>query len=158
MTARQRAAIDRVVSSSPAATRRMTANRRRDTKPEMAVRRALHATGMRFRVDYQVLPRRRADIAFPARRVAVFIDGCFWHACPEHRTESKSNVAYWADKLTANERRDRDTDERLTAAGWTVLRFWEHELVDHVADRIGRAVGAAPANSSWSHPGQSHTE
>jgi DNA mismatch endonuclease (patch repair protein) len=126
----------------------MRANRRRDTKPEIAVRRALHACGLRFRVDYPLLPRRRADIAFPRQQVAVFIDGCFWHACPEHGTTSKANAAYWSDKLAANERRDRDTDERLAAAGWRVLRFWEHESVDAVVDRIEleikHAVGEAP--------------
>lgn len=70
----------------------------------------------------------------------MFIDGCFWHACPEHGTTSKSNAGYWADKLAANERRDRDTNERLAEAGWTVLRFWEHDPVDSVADRIERAA------------------
>jgi DNA mismatch endonuclease (patch repair protein) len=127
----------------------MTANRRRDTTPEIAVRRALHARGLRFRVDYPVLPRRRADIVFPRRRVAVFIDGCFWHACPHHGTRSKSNAAYWADKLEANERRDRDTTERLVEEGWTVLRFWEHESVNLVVDCIELSVRPeAPARSS----------
>lgn len=118
----------------------MIANRRRDTKPEIAVRRALHADGMRFRVDYPVLPRRRADIAFPGRRVAVFIDGCFWHVCPDHRTQAKANAGYWAEKFAGNQSRDRDTNERLVSAGWTVLRFWEHESVDHVVQRIKHAV------------------
>ncbi len=123
----------------------MIANRRRDTTPEIAVRRALHAAGLRFRVDYPVLPRRRADIAFPRRRVAVFIDGCFWHGCPDHQTVAKANARYWADKLAANQARDRDTNERLTARGWTVLRFWEHEPIGVVVERIERAVRAANA-------------
>ena len=118
----------------------MIANRRRDTKPEIAVRRALHARGLRFRVDYPVLPRRRADIAFPKRRIAVFIDGCFWHACPEHGTTAKANAAYWASKLRTNKQRDRDTVERLTSEGWTVLRFWEHGQVEVVVDAIERTV------------------
>lgn len=133
-------AAERAKSSSPAASRRMIANRRRDTQPEVAVRRALHARGLRFRVDYPVLPRRRADIAFPKRRIAVFIDGCFWHACPEHGTTAKANAAYWADKLATNKQRDRDSDERLGEEGWIILRFWEHEPVEAIGDVIERAV------------------
>lgn len=139
---------ERVVSSSPGATRRMLANRRRDTTPEVAVRRALHARGLRFRVDYPVLPRRRADIVFRKLRIAVFIDGCFWHACPDHRTAAKSNASYWADKLETNARRDRDTNERLVEEGWTVLRFWEHEPVGVVVDCIERLVRPYVARSS----------
>ncbi len=107
----------------------MQANRRRDTSPELAVRRLLHARGLRFRVDYRVEKslRARADIVFTRRRVAVFIDGCFWHGCPLHATQPKSNADYWGPKLARNILRDRETDVALRDAGWTVLRFWEHE-------------------------------
>ena len=121
----------------------MVANRRRDTKPELVVRRELHRRGLRFRVDYPVLPRRRADIAFPKRRIAVFIDGCFWHDCPEHGTASKANAEFWAAKLVANKTRDRDTDLRLGEVGWTVLRFWEHEDTEDVVSTIETTVRAA---------------
>ncbi|HEX3900204.1 MAG TPA: very short patch repair endonuclease [Mycobacteriales bacterium] len=107
----------------------MAAQLRRDTKPEMALRQELHRSGLRYRVDYQVLKglRRRADVAFPRAQVAVFVDGCFWHGCPTHRTWPKSNSEWWASKLEANVSRDRDTDRRLAEAGWLVIRMWEHE-------------------------------
>jgi DNA mismatch endonuclease (patch repair protein) len=107
----------------------MAAQLRRDTKPEMALRQELHRSGLRYRVDYQVLKglRRRADVAFPRAQVAVFVDGCFWHGCPTHRTWPKSNSEWWASKLEANVSRDRDTDRRLAEAGWLVIRVWEHE-------------------------------
>ena len=114
--------------SSPGVSARMSRQGRRDTAPELALRRELHRLGLRYRVD-QVLPgmpRRRADIVFTAARLAVFVDGCFWHACPDHATQPASNAAWWREKLAANVARDRDTDVRLTAQGWQVLRFWEH--------------------------------
>ncbi len=137
-------------ASSPEARRRMQANRRRDTKPELALRRSLHARGRRFRVDYAPLlgVRRRADVVFTRRRVVVYVDGCFWHACPSHGTTAKSNARFWAEKLEANRRRDRDTDRRLTEAGWTVVRVWEHESTEEAADRVERALGAAGARSA----------
>lgn len=96
----------------------------RDTPAELAIRRVLHARGFRYRVD--VSPekglRRKADIVFRSARVAVFVDGCFWHKCPEHGSAPKANAAWWRDKLNANVWRDRDTDARLTEAGWTVVR------------------------------------
>ncbi len=97
---------------------------------------------MRFRVDWPLpgLPRRRADIAFTRRHVAVFVDGCFWHACPVHRTAPASNAVWWAAKLEKNVLRDRDTDEHLGRLGWTVLRFWEHEDPVSAADRVEAAV------------------
>lgn len=98
----------------------------------MAVRRRLHAAGLRYRVDFKPersLPRR-ADIVFTRRRVAVFIDGCFWHGCREHRTLPKVNQHFWREKIAANVSRDIDTTQRLEAAGWTVLRFWEHDEPD----------------------------
>lgn len=133
----------RPAASSPAVQRNMQANRRRDTTPEMTLRRALHTARLRFRVDVP-LPfdrRRRADVVFPRQKVAIFVDGCFWHCCPDHYVAPKSNTKYWADKATANIERDRDTDSRLRDLGWTVLRFWEHEdLAGHAAERVQREV------------------
>lgn len=123
---------------------RMSRQRRRDTAPELALRRELHRRGLRFFVDRAPLPgmRRRADLVFPRRKVAVYVDGCFWHRCPLHATAPKNNARWWADKLDANVRRDRDTDSALTAAGWTVVRVWEHENVPDAADRVQHAVVA----------------
>lgn len=136
-------------ASSPEAAERMRANRRRDTKPELELRRALHARGWRFRVDLAVLPglRRRADIVFTKRRVVVFVDGCFWHACPLHGTKPKANAEFWAEKLAANRRRDADTDDRLRNAGWLVLRVWEHEDVQTGVNRIEDALRARARSS-----------
>ncbi|NLV80571.1 MAG: very short patch repair endonuclease [Rhodococcus sp.] len=121
---------------------RMSRQRRRDTAPELALRRELHRRGLRFFVDRAPLPgmRRRADLLFPRRKVAVYVDGCFWHRCPLHATAPKNNAQWWADKLEANVRRDRDTDAALTAAGWTVVRVWEHEDVPGAADRVEHVV------------------
>lgn len=127
----------------------MRANKRRDTKPELLVRRLLHAAGLRYRVDYP-LPfdrRRRADIVFTRRRVAVFIDGCFWHACPEHYVAPKTHAGYWAGKVERNTKRDADTNARLEAAGWRVMRFWEHEPAEEVARSIGAAVKESGAGN-----------
>jgi DNA mismatch endonuclease, patch repair protein len=128
----------RPVPSSPEALRRMQRQRRVDTRPELALRRELHRRGLRYRVDVQVFPglRRRADVVFPRQRVAVFVDGCFWHACPEHGTSPKANAAWWRQKLQANVQRDCDTDRRLLEAGWTPVRIWEHEDPLHAADLV----------------------
>ncbi|WP_275691335.1 very short patch repair endonuclease [Pseudonocardia broussonetiae] len=126
---------------------RMSKQRSTGTSPEMSLRRELHRRGMRFRVEHRIdidgLRRRRADIAFTRRRIAVFVDGCFWHACPQHATSPKANAAWWATKLAGNVARDRDTDDRLSAAGWTVVRIWEHESAADGADRVERAVASA---------------
>jgi len=123
----------------------MQANRRRDTGPELAVRRLLHARGMRFRVDVAVERgvRSRPDIVFTRRRVAVYIDGCFWHGCPQHRTQPKANSDYWTPKLQRNVERDVAVTLALQDAGWTVLRFWEHEDPVAVTDTIEVAVRSA---------------
>jgi DNA mismatch endonuclease (patch repair protein) len=121
----------------------MQANRSRDTRPELAVRRLLHALGLRYRVSIAPLPglRRRADIVFRRQRIAVFIDGCFWHGCPQHgRTHFNVNVDYWPAKIAANRSRDLDTNQKLSEAGWLALRFWEHEDPVQVADTIATAV------------------
>ena len=116
--------------SSPAATKKMRSNRRSDTKPEFLIRSLLHRSGVRFRKDYAIrLPTGKvvhADIAFTRRRLAVFVDGCFWHQCPDHGTLPKSNRAYWIPKLRQNVDRDRAIDRELKGGGWLVLRFWEH--------------------------------
>lgn len=124
----------------------MQSNAPRDTKPEIAVRRLLHQAGLRYRVDSPPLSelRRRADIVFPRQRIAVFIDGCFWHGCPEHgSTEFKTNSAYWLRKIATNRARDLETTERLQAAGWTVLRYWEHAVAKEVAASIAQSVRSA---------------
>lgn len=109
----------------------------RDTHPELALRRLLHARGLRFRVDRPILASaRRADIVFSTAKVAVFVDGCFWHHCPIHRTFPKANAAWWAEKLRTNRRRDLDTNRKLRKAGWHVERVWEHEAPLKAAERI----------------------
>ncbi|MFD7130380.1 very short patch repair endonuclease [Streptomyces sp. NPDC059894] len=114
----------------------------KDTAAELAVRRLLHAAGLRYRIEYPVpgIARRRIDVAFTSVKVAVLIDGCFWHGCPRHATQPKSNAEWWRHKLDRNVARDRETTEHLRAAGWEVLRFWEHEAPDDVALRIAAAV------------------
>jgi len=136
--------LSRPAASSAEALKRMQVTRRRDTDPEIAVRRLLHAAGLRFRVDQAVLPgiRRRVDIVFAHARVAVFIDGCFWHCCPKHRTHPKANANWWAEKLRTNQVRDRDTNRRLAAAGWRVERIWEHEDPMRAAARVASIVRA----------------
>lgn len=125
-------------ATTPGRRKNMQAIRRADTKPEMAVRRLLHAAGKRYRVDYAPEPalRRRADIVFTRQRVAVFIDGCFWHGCPDHFRSPSANQDYWGPKLARNQERDIETTSRLEAAGWRVMRFWEHEQPGSVAERV----------------------
>ncbi|WP_281176541.1 very short patch repair endonuclease [Spirillospora albida] len=120
----------------------MQSNKGRDTKPELALRRAVHAQGLRYRVSVRPLPkiRRTADLVFTKIKVAVFMDGCFWHGCPEHHTKSATNAAYWADKVKTNRRRDAETDRLLHEAGWTVIRIWEHEDIAEAAERITHTV------------------
>jgi DNA mismatch endonuclease, patch repair protein len=131
-------------ASSADALRRMTSQRQRDTKGELELRSLLHRRGLRFRV-HALLPglRRRSDIVFTRARVAVFVDGCFWHGCPEHGSWPKQNADWWREKIEANQRRDRDTDARLKAAGWTVVRVWEHDDPTRAADRIAEIVRRA---------------
>ncbi|MGQ4717818.1 very short patch repair endonuclease [Streptomyces anulatus] len=129
-------------ASSAARRRNMQAIRSRDTKPERLIRRLVHANGLRYRVAARPLPdlRRTADMVFGPAKVAVFIDGCYWHGCPEHYVSPKTNPGYWSEKVARNVARDRDTDERLSAAGWLVLRFWEHQSSDACALSIISAV------------------
>jgi len=128
-------------ASSLEVRRRMQATRQRDTPGEIALREALRAIGLRYRVDV-TLPgtRRRADVAFIGAKVAVFVDGCFWHGCPKHGTWPKANAAWWRSKIEGNRLRDRDTDVQLRRAGWIVLRFWEHADPRRAANRIARVL------------------
>lgn len=128
----------------------MRANRRRDTKPELRVRSALHREGLRFRVDYPILVLRdgqmrrvRVDIAFPARRIAVEVLGCFWHGCPDHRRSPFKHASYWREKVQANRLRDVANNRALEAEGWAVVPIWEHETrepadLDHALRFIRR--------------------
>jgi DNA mismatch endonuclease (patch repair protein) len=129
--------------TTPAMTAVMRGNRRRDTKPEVRLRSALHARGLRFRKEYRIeVPglRVRADVAFPRQRVAVFVDGCFWHACPDHGTQPRANAGYWAPKLRRNQERDSRVNSGLLAAGWAVVRAWEHQPIDEVAAEVESVV------------------
>jgi len=137
---------------TPGRSRNMAAIKRRDTKPERVIRSLLHAAGKRYRVDVRLTlgsTRPRPDILFTRAKVAVFVDGCFWHCCPEHGRQPGVNGGYWGPKLERNVARDRAADKALTEAGWTVVRVWEHEAPDKAADRIITALDAAsPASPS----------
>ncbi|GAA3484329.1 very short patch repair endonuclease [Streptomyces yanii] len=128
--------------SSPGVSTRMSRQASRDTAPEVAVRKLLHAAGYRYRINARVpgMSRRTIDIAFTRSKVAVMIDGCFWHGCPEHATQPKANSEWWRKKLDRNIARDLETTEHLTAAGWTVLRFWEHAPAVGVAEQVAAVV------------------
>lgn len=131
-------------ATSVATRKSMQGNRNRDTLPEIAVRSLVHKAGLRYRVAARPLPglRRTADLVFRPTRVSVFIDGCYWHMCPEHGHYPKSNTSYWTSKLRGNVRRDRETDDQLGRAGWLVMRFWEHQRSDVIADAVIAAVRA----------------
>lgn len=131
-----------MVPSSPEVSERMARVRNRNTSAEMAVRRELHARGLRYRVNLAIPAsgRSKPDIVFTRQKLAVFIDGCFWHRCPEHATAPKANADWWDEKLSRNVERDRATDSGLEEAGWSVLRFWEHEDPGTVADSIESAL------------------
>ena len=120
----------------------MLSNRSRDTGPELAVRRLLHARGLRFRVNYRPLPdrRRTVDVAFTRAKVAVLIDGCFWHGCPEHYRGPARNADYWSTKVERNSARDSQTTKLLEEAGWRVLRYWEHQDPALVAEDVAREL------------------
>ena len=132
-------------ASSPGARRSMIGNKGRDTAPELAIRRACHARGLRYRVNLRPIKgvRRTADMVFVRLRVAVFVDGCFWHACPEHATWPAANREFWREKLLGNQARDKQTDALLAEAGWMVVRIWEHERLDHAVLTIEAAVRTA---------------
>ncbi|AQU68566.1 very short patch repair endonuclease [Streptomyces niveus] len=130
----------------------MSRQARRDTAPEVAVRKLLHASGFRYRVNARVpdMPRRTVDIMFTKAKVAVFLDGCFWHGCPLHATQPKANAEWWREKLDKNIARDKETSAHLEAAGWTVLRFWEHETPEEISAEV--AVIVARSRSQETGP------
>ncbi|MEV6360214.1 very short patch repair endonuclease [Nocardia asteroides] len=125
-------------ASSPAIKAVMRANRGRDTSPELQLRALLFENGLRYRVSVRPISklRRTADIVFPRARVAVFVDGCYWHGCPDHYRPSTKNSEFWATKIDSNRLRDEDTNRALAEAGWTVVRCWEHEDPEVSAERV----------------------
>ena len=132
--------------TSTEVSKRMRRNRRRDSRPELALRAELHRRGLRFRVDMPLrVPGRvvRPDVVFTRARIAVFVDGCFWHCCPEHGNAPRANTNYWRPKLARNVARDRAVDTTLPSAGWQVIRAWEHEEPSAVAERVARAYAEA---------------
>jgi DNA mismatch endonuclease, patch repair protein len=136
------AAIAGSWASSPSVRRTMQSNRKWNTKPELAVRRALHKLGLRYRIH--TTPGQAAsciaDVVFPTERVAVFIDGCFWHGCNLHTVPPRTNQEYWVHKIQGNRRRDAETDRQLADAGWLSIRVWEHEDPKRAADRISHEI------------------
>ena len=137
----------RVEAPTPEVSRRMGRVRQKGTSPELALRTALHARGLRYRLQVALLskPRRVADLVFPSPKVAVFVDGCFWHGCPVHASWPKKNAEFWREKIETNMARDADTNARLEALGWAAVRVWAHELKTaegtvETAERIARIV------------------
>jgi DNA mismatch endonuclease, patch repair protein len=137
--------VQREHETATARSAQMRGSTRRDTKPEKAIRSALHSRGLRFRVDKRVWSGAgapRPDLVFGPQKVAVFVDGCFWHSCPLHCRHPTQNQEYWQPKLARNRERDRQNDAALRAAGWSVLRVWEHESPEEAAEKIEAAVRA----------------
>lgn len=135
--------------------RRMQRQGQIDTAPELALRRELHRRGLRYRVDARPQVkgvRSRADLLFPSARVAVYVDGCFWHGCPTHGTHPKRNGAWWQEKLDANRLRDQTATDALEAAGFLVIRTWEHEDPIGAADAVERAVRSRRPTSGYPSP------
>jgi len=147
--------MPRILPSSSDASRRMAKVRQTGTDAELALRQEMHRIGLRYRIDYEVLkkPRRVADIAFPDRKIAIFVDGCFWHGCPEHVTWPKRNAEFWRKKIEANRQRDADTNTRLQDLGWTALRFWSHESPAKAAKKVARVVAKTDSKHRTSSPG-----
>ena len=139
--------MSRIQPSSPESSRRMAKVRQKGTEAELALRRELHRSGLRYRINFEVLrkPRRVADIIFPGLKIAVFVDGCFWHGCPQHATWHKQNSEFWRQKIETNRARDADTDARLRALNWTVIRIWEHESPVVAAEKVSLLVAQAKA-------------
>lgn len=132
-------------ASTPTVHRRMQQQLRAGTRPEMALRRELHRAGLRYFVDRRPIKSvpRRADLVFPRSRTAVFVDGCFWHGCPQHGRRPTTNSWYWTEKIATTSRRDSDTDRLLSEAGWQVIRIWEHDNVRAAAELISATVRRA---------------
>lgn len=134
--------IERPPATTESVRRRFSSQRRKDTIPELVLRRALHAMGLCYRLSVPVpgAPRRTIDIAFTKAKVAVLVDGCFWHSCPIHGVCPKANQEWWREKLARNVIRDRETDRALQAAGWHVIRIWEHDLRAVSPEEVGAVV------------------
>lgn len=130
--------------SSDGASQRMSSAKRRDTTCEVRIRKRLHALGLRYRVNHPVPghPRRTIDVAFTSAKVAVFVDGCFWHGCPTHGVRPRSNAQWWSTKIQTNRARDAHTQSALEAAGWQVVRVWEHEDPEVAAMAVAQTVRA----------------
>lgn len=137
-------------ASTPGVRRSMQSNRGRDTGPELRLRHVLHAMGLRYFVNRRPIKsvRRTADIVFPRARVAVFVDGCFWHSCPEHGTSPATHGSFWNAKLARTAERDLETDQMLQGAGWHVVRIWEHEDATSAAAAIAELIGARRTQGS----------
>jgi DNA mismatch endonuclease, patch repair protein len=131
-------------AASPSVRAVMRGNRHRDTRPEMALRSAVHALGLRYRVGIRPIPsiRRTADLVFTRAKVAVYLDGCFWHGCPTHHRPATRNVEFWTEKVNKNRARDADTDTRMAQAGWMTVRVWEHESAAVAALAIRDIISA----------------
>lgn len=142
--------MSRVSPSSHEPSHRMARVRQKDTQAEIDLRKALHAKGLRYRLHVPLLtkPRRVADIVFSRNRIAVFVDGCFWHGCPEHASWPKSNTDFWREKIETNRARDADSNQRLKALGWNVIRVWAHESAEVAATRIAQIIRARKRKES----------
>lgn len=136
---------------APATRKAMQGNKSRDTKPEMLLRSILHRRGLRYRVSIRPIPelRRTADLVFTRARVAVFVDGCFWHGCPTHHRLPATNSDYWTAKVERNRQRDREIDQALSDLGWSVVRCWEHDPAPEVAERVIREVASRGPSNRW---------
>lgn len=137
--------MPKITPSSHEASHRMARVRQKGTKAEIKIRRELHSRGLRYRLQVPVLskPRRTADIAFHRQRLAIFVNGCFWHGCPAHASWPKSNAEFWRNKIEANIARDDDTNRWLEMAGWKAIRAWEHEDAVEASDRTAKNLASA---------------
>lgn len=136
--------MERPTALSPTVSKNFRETRTRDTGPEIALRRSLYKYGLRYRLQWPVpgKARRTMDIAFPGLKIAVFIDGCYWHGCPQHGEIPKNNRGWWQEKIASNQERDRNTTQHLQHLGWIVLRFWEHQPINEMCEMAIRAVQA----------------
>ena len=143
--AMRRVGAAKYVEVSEATTSRMRAVGRRDTSPELAVRRALRGSDSRYRINHRPIPslRRTADLVFTSEHVAVFVDGCFWHGCPRHVSRPRNNASLWCDKLARTRQRDSETNRVLREHGWSVVRAWSHDDPQLVAGRVRLAISKA---------------
>lgn len=140
---------DSPLPHSESVSQRMRNTRQRDTPMELEVRAELKNKGFQFEVDFSIkgVTRARPDIVFCADRVAIFLDGCFWHSCPTHGTTPRTNRQWWTEKLASNVERDRRHVRELNAAGWQVLRYWEHEDPATVANDVATILNAKNRSS-----------